>query len=230
MAKTRLAIRNRVKQKLNTVTGSVVVGAWGDELNEYITQAERKIAFDLPDCAIDDNLWGSSTYSLPTSPISKIVQRNKPADFLRLISAYHIPRGSNILRSVVMLPNLGSLVARIEISNNTTSGTSSTFFALHGKYVCWGPVSIGDSITIDYVRVPTPMSSDTSESQIPEQFIGLVEDHAVAMALLQVGSPAWQAWMERYQSGVVTLFQRFNLDPPKAFLPSTGMMAAGKGV
>lgn len=208
-------IRNRVKSKLNTVAD--VGGEWGDELNNYINEAQIKVACDLPECAIGAALTGITTHPVAATPIFGFVTIPCPEDTLRLMAVCNYAGGTK-LRSGVFLPHIANFRARMEITSNLNSAQGTFFWTIKGNAVACGPTAEGDQIVIDYIKIPAPLNSNSDTPSVPFPFIYLIEAKAVFLALAQKGHPSAEGWNAYYRQCVLDIYQRYSLEPPRAFI------------
>ena len=221
MAKTRANLETNVRYKLDTAATG---GTWADaQLDAYIYQSMNTAWPLFPDSVFNANATKATTHSTDAAalPAGKINSFTRESDDMRVLSLYHSVYSTTTYTGVVILPSVGELWRQQGLSNNWTSGTSTTYAAVEGCYIWVGPVGLSDSFVETYLKWPTEMSADTSllsDAGLGDNYASAIEDYAVYLALRQTGSPKAEIVLRDWKANMATIWQTFSHAPLPAFL------------
>lgn len=222
MAKTRANIETNVRYKLDT---SATGGTWEDaELDAFIYDAMTTMWPLLPDNVFNKNAGTSTTYSPQATPADGVLACERVAADMRVLSLQHYVGSTATYRGVVIKPNLNALYHEMGLSNNWTSGISTTYAAVEGAYIYVGPYLSGDSVTERYIKWPTEFSADSStleDAGLADNYAPRIEDYAVYLALRQIGSPKAEQVLRDWKNSMATIWQSFSEAPLPAYLDAS---------
>jgi len=219
LAKTRANLETNVRYKLDT---SATGGTWEDaELDAFIYDAMTTMWPLLPDNVFNKNAATTTTFSLTTSPDDGVTACERVAADMRVLALRHYVGSIAAYRGVVVKPNLNALYHEMGISNNWTSGVSTTYAAVEGAYIYIGPTVSGDQVVDRYIKWPTEFAADTStleDAGLADNYAPRIEDFAVYLALRQIGSPKAEQVLRDWKASMATIWQSFSNAPLPAYL------------
>lgn len=211
MSKALPDIEKEILAQLNSATG----GTWSGEIRTNWNKAQKKVAQDLPDSVLGESLMGTKAYLLNITPMHGIAYYARPAGDLRVVSLMHVVATTGAYKAVKLVPTLTDLLAHQEISTGWVSGRATTFGTLEGGVLYVGPVAIRDLINERYVKQPADSADPT---QLPDDIVPLAEDYACWLCLAQIGNKDATVYLGNYKAGVVDIFQRAQMEPPRAYV------------
>lgn len=216
MARTWSTVRTNMRSKLDTAASG---GTYGDELMTYFNEAQYWLWPLLPDIAFGQPSRGITVHEITSTTTDGIVGKARDAANMKTLSVRYATsnQGTPIYRGVEWLEGRGALYAKRGDSANWVAGLNSCFAARELDYIYFGPVVEGDTLTETWIKWPTEVTSGNSTTwtcDLPDAYVGIVEDKAVATALAQVGNANAPLWETKAQNGVAAVYARLNLQPP----------------
>lgn len=208
----------RLRSRLDTVASG---STWGTETIGYLSQAQRQVVTDLHDSMFTDgNLTGkyeNAIVALGNTELWGVSEIARAADSVHVISVTHADanrmRGAKRLDSVDQVYNIASLAAGYE-----SQARGRPVYALEMSKIVMYPVTIGDTITERYVKIPAALTATTDTFQVPDWMVDTVIAYAAYLSLLQVEKGAANAAMAEYKGQIAGWYRKFKLEPPPQFL------------